>query len=57
MFRIAHFAGRASEKQNLRQCGQCSISGEQHGRCHAGADGKRVSEIVGAIDEGGGGGS
>jgi hypothetical protein len=59
MFRIAHFAGRASEKPNLRQCGQLSIAGVQHGRFHVVAGGRRdgrVSEILRMVEEGGRGG-
>jgi hypothetical protein len=42
MFRIAHDAGRSSEKPKPRQCGQLSIAGVQHGRFHLVAGGRQA---------------
>jgi hypothetical protein len=34
LFKMAHFAGRSSQKPNLQRCEQLSIVGVQHGRLH-----------------------
>jgi hypothetical protein len=42
LFKMAHFAGRSSQKPNLQRREQLSIVGVQHGRLHDVAGGKQA---------------
>jgi hypothetical protein len=42
LFKMAHFAGRSSQKPNLQQCDRPSIVGVQHRRFHVVAGGKQA---------------